>query len=107
MVTRDQILNRQRTLILWWDTGTHAAREESKGVEATAAFFGVRMARLLIAKLGAMQDGAGPLQVTRAVIGVKQPCGNQGVGGIADLAERDQWIFPPEAARFGGPRRDG
>ena len=75
-------------------------------MEATAAGFVVRAARLLIAKLGACQDGAGPLKVTLTVIGVKGQRGDQGGGGIADLAEGDQWIFPPEAARFGGPRRD-
>lgn len=84
----------------------HVAREEAEGVEATAAGFVVRAARLLIAKLSALQVGAGPLQVTLAVIGVKRQRGDQGVGGIADLAEGEQWVFPPEAARFGGPGRD-
>jgi len=92
-------------LNLWWDTGSHAAREEAEGVEATAARFVVRTARLLIAKLGALQDRAGTLQVTLPVSGVKRQRGDPGVGGIADLAQRDQWVFPPAAARSGGPRR--
>ena len=46
-------------LILWWDTGSHMAREEAEGVEATAAGFVVRAARLPIAELSAGQDGAG------------------------------------------------
>ena len=84
----------------------HAARKESEGVQATTAGFVVRAARLLIAKLGAFQDGAGSFEVTLPVIGVKQQSGDQSVGSIADLAERDQWVFPPEAARSVGPRRD-
>ena len=84
----------------------HAAREEPESVEATAAGFVVRAARLLIAELGAGQDGTGTVQVAFAVVGVKRQRGDQCVGGVADLAERDQWVFPPEAARFDGPRRD-
>ena len=84
----------------------HVAREESESVEATAARFVVRAARLLIAKLGAFQDDAGTLQVTLPVVWVKRQRGDQRVGGVADLAECDQRVFPPEAARFGGPRKD-
>ena len=76
-------------MILWWDAGTHVACEESKGVEVTAASFIVRAARLLIAKLGPFQDSAGASEVTLAVSGVKGQCGDQSVGGSADLAERD------------------
>jgi hypothetical protein len=75
-------------------------------VEATAARFVMRAARLLIAELGARQDDAGTLQVTLPVLGVKRQRADQCVGGVADLAERDQWVFPPEAAPFGGPRTD-
>jgi hypothetical protein len=75
-------------------------------MEATAASFVVRAACLLIAELGTSQNGAGTLQVTLLVICVKRQRGDEGVGAVADLAECDQWIFPPEAARFGGPRRD-
>ena len=82
------------------------AREEAESVEATAAGFIVRAARLLIANLRAFQDGAGPREVTLAVIGVKRQRADQGVGGVADLAEREQWVFPPAAARCDGPRRD-
>ena len=93
-------------MILWWDTGTHAAREESECVEATAASFVVGAARLLVAKLSACQDDAGTPQVTLPMIGIKRQGGDQGVGGIADLADGNQRVFPPEAARFGGPRKD-
>ena len=98
--------DRQRTLVLWWNTGAHAAREEAEGVEATAARFVMRAARFLIAELGARQDDADTLQVSLPVIGVKRPRGDHCIGGVADLAEADQWVFPPEAARSGGPRRD-
>jgi len=84
----------------------YAACEEAKGVEVTAAGFVVRAARLVIAALGAPQDDAGTVQVTLPLLGVKRQGGDQCVGGIVDLAQSDQWIFPPEAARFGGPRRD-
>jgi hypothetical protein len=68
---------------------------ESKGVEATAAGFVVRTARLLIAVLRAHQDGAGTLQVTLPVVCVKRQCGDLRVGGGADLAQRDGRVFPP------------
>jgi hypothetical protein len=75
-------------------------------MEAAAAGFVVRAARLLIAELGAYQDRAGTLQVALPLVRVKRQRGDQGVGGIADLAQRDGRIFPPEAAQPGGPRRD-
>jgi len=65
-------LVRQRTLELGWNAGAHLTREESQGVEATAAGLGVRAARLLIAVLGPKQDGAGSVQVTFPVLGVKR-----------------------------------
>ena len=82
------------------------AREESEGVEAPAAGFVVRAACLPIAMLRAHQDGAGTLQMTLSVVCVKRQRGDQCVGGVADLAERDRRVFPPEAAGSGGPRRD-
>jgi hypothetical protein len=84
----------------------HAAREESEGVEATAAGFVVRATRLLIAKLGARQDGTGPLQVTLSVVRVKWQRSDQCIGGVADLAQGERRVFPPLAAQSGGPRRD-
>ena len=94
-------------MVLWWDTGTHAAREESECVEVAAAGLVVGAARLLVAMLSALQYVTDALQVTLAVFGVKRQGGDQRVGGIADLAERDQWVFPPASARSGGPRKDG
>ena len=80
--------------------------EEAEFMQATAAGFVVRAAGLLIAMLGALQDDAGSLQVTLPMVFVKRQRGDQRVGGVADLAERDQRIFPPAVVRFGGPRRD-
>jgi hypothetical protein len=91
----------QRTLVLWWDTGTHAAREESERLEVAAAGLVVGAACL-----GAGSDRANPVEVTLPLIGVKGQRRDQGVGGIADLAQRAQWGFPPAAARSGGPGRD-
>ena len=82
------------------------AGEEPEGVKATAAGLVVRAARLSIAVLRTLQDGAGTFQVTLPVVGVKRQRSDQCVGGVADLAERDRRVFPPEAARSGGPRRD-
>jgi hypothetical protein len=84
----------------------HATREEAEGMQVTATGFVVRAPSFLIAKLGALQHGAGSLQVALPVVVVKRQRGDQRVGGVADLAERDQRVFPPEAARCGGPRRD-
>jgi hypothetical protein len=56
--------------------------------------------------LGALQEDAGTLEVARAVVRVKRQRRDHGVGGLADLAEGDQWISPPEAAPSGVPRRD-
>jgi len=41
-------------------------------MQLTAAGFVVRAASFLIAKLGALQHGAGPLQVTLSVVRVKR-----------------------------------
>ena len=76
-------------------------------MEATPPRLVVGAARLLVAKLGALQEEAGTLQVTPPVLGVKRQRGDQGVGGVADLAHGEPRIFPPAAARPGGPGRDG
>lgn len=94
----------QRTFVLWWHTGTHAAREEADGVQATAAAFEMGPARLLIASLGALQDRGHALEVGKAAFGIKRQRGDQRVGGIAYLAQRERGFFPPAAARFGGLR---
>src|SRR5260370_40399886 len=93
-------------LALGWDTGTHAAREEAQGVEATAAGFEMGATCLLVATLGAGQDGGDALEVGSAVFDIKRERTDQCVGGVADLAQRDLRVFPPEAARSGGLRRD-
>jgi len=85
-------------LTLWWNTGTHAAREESQGVQATAAGFEVGATRLLVASLGAHQDSGDTLQVAAAVFDIKRQRGDQCVGSVADLRERDRRVFPPASA---------
>jgi hypothetical protein len=100
-------LVRQRTLDLWWDTRTHAAGEEAEGVEATTAGFDMGASCLAIARLGALQEGGNAFQVGGAGFGIKRQCGDQRVGGVADLAQREPRIFPPAAAPSGGPERDG
>ena len=84
----------------------HAAREEAQGSQSTAAGFGMGAACGLIASLGVLQVSGDVLQVDRAVFDIKRQRSDQGVGGVADLAQRDQRVFPPEAARSDGPRRD-
>jgi len=98
------VLILQRTFVLWWHTGTHAAREEADGVQTTATAFEMGPARLLIASLGALQDRGHALEVGKAAFGIKRQRGDQRVGGIAYLAQRERGFFPPAAARFGGLR---
>ena len=81
----------------------HAAREEAQGVEATAAGFEMGATCLLVTSLGALQDGGDALQESGAVFGVKRERRNQRVGSVADLAQCDRRVFPPAAARSGGP----
>jgi hypothetical protein len=85
----------------------HAAREEAQSVEATAAGFDMGATCLLIAPLRALQDGGDALQVGRAGFDIKRECGDQRVGGVADLAHGDLWVFPPTTARSDGLRTDG
>ncbi len=82
------------------------AREESQGVQATAASFEVRATCLLVASLGSRQDRGDTFQVAGAVFDVKRQGGDQCIGGVADLRERDRRFFPPPTAWSGGPRRD-
>ena len=84
----------------------HAARKEAQGVQATAAGFAMRATCSLVARLGTLQDEGDTLQVGGAVGDIKRERSDQGVGGVADLAQRDGRIFPPEAARCGGLGRD-
>jgi hypothetical protein len=72
-------------------------------MEATAAGFDMRPTCLLVTRLGALQDGGDTLEVGDASISVKQQRADECVGGVADLAERDGRVFPPRAARSGGP----
>ena len=75
-------------------------------MQATAAGFEVRTTCLLVARLAAPKDGGDTFEVGGAGFFSKRECKDQRVGGVADLAERDGRIFPPEAARSGVLRRD-
>lgn len=84
----------------------HAAREEPQASQSTAAGFEMRAACLLVATLGVLQVPGDAAQVNSAVFDIKRQRADQRVGGVADLAERDLRVFPPEAAGSGGPRKD-
>ena len=84
-----------------------AAREEADGAEATATGFGMGAACSLVSSLGVLQVSGDAAQVDRAVFDIKRQRADQRVGGVADLAQGDLRIFPPAAAGFGGPRKDG
>ena len=79
------------------------AREESQGVETFAAGFEMGATCLLVACLGALEDGRDALQVGGARFLSKRERSDQCVGGVADLAHRDLRVFPPATARSGGP----
>ena len=85
----------------------HGAREEAEGVQAPAAACEVGATCLLVTGLGALQVGGDALQVDGAAFGIKRERSDQCVGGVADLAQRDGRVFPPEAARSGGLRING
>ena len=58
-------------LILWWDTGTHAAREESEFVELATAGLEMGTSGCFVATLGALNLGSRAFQVAFAVFGIK------------------------------------
>jgi hypothetical protein len=76
-------------------------------VEATTAGFEMGATCLLIATLCAGQDDGDALEVGGPVFDIKRERSDQCVGGVADLAQRDLRVFPPEAAGSGGLGRDG
>jgi hypothetical protein len=47
------------------------------------------------------------LQTEGTGFDIKRQHGDEGVGTVADLAQRDGRIFPPGTARSGGPRTNG
>jgi hypothetical protein len=81
-------------------------REEAQGVQTTTPSFEVGATGSLVACLGVLQDGGDALQVGSTGFGIKPQRGDQPIGGVADLAQRDRWVFPPAAAGSGGLRRD-
>ena len=62
-------------------------------------------AGLVVARLGADELAAGPVEVILARVQVIRERMDENVRGLVNLADRDEGIFPPEAARFGGPGR--
>ncbi len=84
----------------------YAGDVEVEFSEPAAPGLGVADASLVVASLGASQISAGAFEAALAGFGVIRKGADEDVGGFANLADRDQWIFPPEAARFGGPGRD-
>lgn len=84
----------------------HSAREEAQGSKSAAAGFEMRAACGLVATLGVFQVSGDASQMNRAVVDIKRQRAHQRVGGVADLAQRDLRVFPPEAAGSGGPRKD-
>jgi hypothetical protein len=55
-------------------------------MQATAASFAMGVACLLVASLGALQNGGNTLQVDGAGFDIKRKRSDQSVGGVADLA---------------------
>ena len=82
------------------------AWEEGQSVKVTAAGFAMGATCLLVANLGALQDGGDVFQIGAAGLDIKRQRSDQRVGGVADLAQRERWVFPPAAVRSGGLRRD-
>jgi hypothetical protein len=83
------------------------AREESQIMELAAAGFEMGAACFLVSELGALEKGGGAKEGAFAMLGIKPERAHQGVGGIADLGQRDQRVFPPEDVRFGVPGTSG
>jgi hypothetical protein len=69
-----------------------------------ASGLGMRPARLPIAVLGALQDGAHAFQALFAVVRVKPERADERIRCGSDLAHRDLRIFFPQAARLGERR---
>jgi hypothetical protein len=76
-------------------------------VKATATGFEMGAPCLVVASLGALQEGGNASQVGSTIVDIKRQRENQCVGGIADLAQCDPWVFPPETARSGGLGTNG
>ena len=84
----------------------HLACEEALGAQVPAAGFGMGKTCPLVAGLGVFQVGTNALQVSGAGGGIKPQRRDQGVGGVADLTQRDQRIFPPAVVRSDAPGTD-
>lgn len=70
-------------------------------MKSAAAGFTVGVVGLSVAGLGVDEVSADAFQKAGAVVVVKPQGVHQGMGGVADLAQRDGRIFPPAAAPFG------
>ncbi len=94
-------------LTLRWDTRTNEGCEETEGMEFTAAPFEMGTARSFIASLCPGKDRADTFEIVLPTVRVKRQGADQRIGAVADLAERDQRVFPPAAAESGGPGTGG
>lgn len=91
---------------LWWDTRLDLTCEEAESVELATAGFEMGPARFLVASLCATQDGGDTLQMAFTVFGIKPQRAHQRIGGVADLAQGDQRVFPPAVPRSASPGKD-
>lgn len=78
---------------------------EIEFAEPSAAGLGVADSRLVVAGLSSYQSSAGAFEAAVSGFRVIRKGADENVGGFVNLADRDQGIFPPGAARFGGPGR--
>ena len=75
-------------------------------MELAATGFEVGATCFLVSSLGALKNGGHSRQMALAVVGIKPQRTHQRVGGVADLAQRELWVFPPAVAPFGGQGKD-
>ena len=73
-------------------------------MELATTGFAMTTTRGFITGLGTLKNRSRSLEITLTLVGIKHQRKHQRVGGVADLAQGDGRIFPPEAARFGGPK---
>ena len=83
----------------------YAVHVEIEFEQSAAASLSVTDAGLLVASLGADELAAGPVEVIFARVPFIRERMDENVRGLVNLTDRDEWIFPPAAARFGGRGR--
>ena len=80
---------------------------DAESFEVPDSGLGVGLSRLGVLVLIADQSGRGALETHLPVAWGQRQSVDQRIGGRANLAESDLWIFPPAAAGSGGPGTDG